>query len=184
MYINFQWTGEKRQNYPKQFATNVGLDGPHGMLLMPSLGSNGTSWVILNTGRSAASKYILRSVLAVSQMRTWISENLPCTKMVHSGLSNSQNVYCLIHLSSATHNPLQYSCLGNPMGRGAWWATVHGVIRVGHDLATKTCPWHVAVDPLWHVSRAKKEQNFQYYLILISIHAVISRTKEWRKEHL
>ena len=24
-------------------------------------------------------------------------------------------------------NPLQYSCLGNPMGRGAWRATVHGV---------------------------------------------------------
>ena len=24
-------------------------------------------------------------------------------------------------------NPLQYSCLENPMGRGAWWATVHGV---------------------------------------------------------
>ena len=24
-------------------------------------------------------------------------------------------------------NPLQYSCLGNPMNRGAWRATVHGV---------------------------------------------------------
>ena len=24
-------------------------------------------------------------------------------------------------------SPLQYSCLGNPMDRGAWWATVHGV---------------------------------------------------------
>ena len=24
-------------------------------------------------------------------------------------------------------NPLQYSCLGNPMDRGAWRATVHGV---------------------------------------------------------
>ena len=23
-------------------------------------------------------------------------------------------------------NLLQYFCLGNPMGRGAWWATVHG----------------------------------------------------------
>ena len=23
-------------------------------------------------------------------------------------------------------NPLQYSCLGNPMDREAWWATVHG----------------------------------------------------------
>ena len=24
-------------------------------------------------------------------------------------------------------NPLQYSCLGNPMDRGAWWTTLHGV---------------------------------------------------------
>ena len=26
-------------------------------------------------------------------------------------------------------NPLQYSCLGNPMDRGSWWATVHGVAK-------------------------------------------------------
>ena len=26
-------------------------------------------------------------------------------------------------------NPLQYSCLGNPMDRGAWWATVHQLQR-------------------------------------------------------
>ena len=26
-------------------------------------------------------------------------------------------------------NPLQYSCLGNPMDRGAWWATVHVVAK-------------------------------------------------------
>ena len=32
-------------------------------------------------------------------------------------------------------NPFQYSCLGSPMDRGAWRATVHGVARVGHDLA-------------------------------------------------
>ena len=30
-------------------------------------------------------------------------------------------------------NPLQYSCLENPMDRKAQWATVHGVHRVGHD---------------------------------------------------
>ena len=24
-------------------------------------------------------------------------------------------------------NPLQYSCLENPIGRGIWWVTVHGV---------------------------------------------------------
>ena len=34
-------------------------------------------------------------------------------------------------------NPLQYSCLENPMARGAWEATVHGVARVGRNLATK-----------------------------------------------
>ena len=34
-------------------------------------------------------------------------------------------------------NPLQYSCLGNPMDRGAWQAIVHGVQRVRHDLASK-----------------------------------------------
>ena len=53
-------------------------------------------------------------------------------------------------------NPLQYSCLENPMDRGAWWATVHGVARVRHDLVTKPpppqtvsqsdlSPWHLAI---------------------------------------
>ena len=37
-------------------------------------------------------------------------------------------------------NPLQCSCLENAMDRGAWQATVHGVARVGHDLATKPPP--------------------------------------------
>ena len=26
-------------------------------------------------------------------------------------------------------SPLQYSCLGNPMNRGAWWATIRGVTK-------------------------------------------------------
>ena len=29
--------------------------------------------------------------------------------------------------SDKNDNPLQYPCLGIPMDRGAWWATVHGV---------------------------------------------------------
>ena len=32
--------------------------------------------------------------------------------------------------------PLQYSCLGNPMDRGAWWATVHGVAKSKIPLST------------------------------------------------
>ena len=34
-------------------------------------------------------------------------------------------------------NPPQHSCLENPMERWAWQAAVHGVTRVGHNLATK-----------------------------------------------
>ena len=31
-------------------------------------------------------------------------------------------------------NRLQYSCLENPMDRGAWWATAHGVAKNQTDL--------------------------------------------------
>ena len=37
-------------------------------------------------------------------------------------------------------NPLLYSCLKNPMDRGAWVATFHGVTRVRHNLVTKPPP--------------------------------------------
>ena len=34
-------------------------------------------------------------------------------------------------------HPLLYSCLGNPMNRGAWWATVHGVMSQALTEATE-----------------------------------------------
>ena len=37
-------------------------------------------------------------------------------------------------------DPFQYSCLENPMDRGAWRAIIHGVTRVRHDLACKPPP--------------------------------------------
>ena len=38
-------------------------------------------------------------------------------------------------------NPLQYSCLGNSMGRGAWWATVHDVAKSRIQLSR-----HIQID--------------------------------------
>ena len=46
----------------------------------------------------------------------------------------------MISFGEGNGNPLQYSCLENPMDRGAWQATVHGVTRVRHDLVTKPPP--------------------------------------------
>ena len=37
-------------------------------------------------------------------------------------------------------NPLQYSCLGDAMDRGAWQTTVHGDARVRYNLAIKPPP--------------------------------------------
>ena len=38
--------------------------------------------------------------------------------------------------------PLQYSCLANPMGGGAWWAAVHGVSRSRTQLSDFTFTFH------------------------------------------
>ena len=41
------------------------------------------------------------------------------------------NIYWVLasNTGEGNGNPLQYSCLENPMGGGAWWATVHGVTK-------------------------------------------------------
>ena len=38
--------------------------------------------------------------------------------------------------------PLQYSCLENPMDRGAWWAAVHGVAKSQTGLSDFTFTFH------------------------------------------
>ena len=62
-------------------------------------------------------------------------------------------------------NPLQYSCLENPMDRGAWQATVHGVSRIRHNLVTKPPPppppgnWDPASHVTWPKQQAKEINN-------------------------
>ena len=45
-------------------------------------------------------------------------------------------------------NPLQYYCLENPMDRGAWWATVHGVAKSWTRLSNFTHNNHRALGSL------------------------------------
>ena len=63
-------------------------------------------------------------------------------------------------------NPLLYSCLENPMDRGAWQATVHGVARARQDLATKP-PYLKWIIPVLHLTTV-----FQHllYLLLENFH--------------
>ena len=50
-------------------------------------------------------------------------------------------------------NPLQYSCLGNPIDRGAWWAVVHEVTKSQTQLSnemTATYNYIVYIYILFH----------------------------------
>jgi len=50
--------------------------------------------------------------------------------MVKNLPANARDITELGLIPGEVHdNPLQYSCLENPMDRGAWWATVHGVTK-------------------------------------------------------
>ena len=53
-------------------------------------------------------------------------------------------------------NPLQYSCLEDPMDRGAWWATVHGVTR--HDSATEHA--RLLLSKQWYLQAQKDMLSF------------------------
>ena len=63
-------------------------------------------------------------------------------------------------------NPLQYSCLGNPMDRKAWRTAVPGVARVQHDLATKPPPeppvdWRMLPTSKSHLYYSVRQFKFQ-----------------------
>ena len=47
--------------------------------------------------------------------------------LYHGSLLVIYFTYSSVYMREGNGNPLQYSCLENPMGRGAWQAAVHGV---------------------------------------------------------
>ena len=46
------------------------------------------------------------------------------------------------HFGEGNGTPLQYSCLENPMDKGAWWAAVHGVAKSRTRLSDFTFTFH------------------------------------------
>ena len=71
-------------------------------------------------------KYLLQNVLIIKRtnLRVCIENDL----LIESGEGNG--------------TPLQYSCLENPMDRGAWWAAVHGVAKGWTRLSYFTFTFH------------------------------------------
>ena len=59
-------------------------------------------------------------------------------------------------IGEGNSNPLQYSCLKNPMDRGAWWVTVHGTAKHWTRLNTYACPIS-ARKPQWLLPHSLKD---------------------------
>ena len=79
-------------------------------------------------------------VALLTVAKEWNIPSINGYNIVSNVAPNEQNSRDLLNfiLQSPRQENLQYSCLENPMDRGAWWATLHRVAkRVGHDLATK-----------------------------------------------
>ena len=70
--------------------------------------------------------------------------------LIYSECKTFNNIYwfCCFYYSmniffgEGNGTPLQYSCLENPMNRGAWWAAVHGVANSWAQLGDFTFTFH------------------------------------------
>ncbi|KAB0341135.1 hypothetical protein FD754_018061, partial [Muntiacus muntjak] len=110
---------------------------------LPAMQERQERWV-----QSPGPKDLLQEEIAThstSQLESMNSSALSLlygpTLICHNWLGpNSGQTTRQIFPGEGNGNPLKYSCLENPMDRGAWQAIVHGVSRIGHDLATKPLP--------------------------------------------
>ena len=70
-------------------------------------------------------------------------------------------------------NPLQYSSLGNPMNRGAWWAADNGLAKIRTQLSTHTHPTTTprteifAVGELFEKEKANLQRKTSLYTEII-----------------
>ena len=75
----------------------------------------------------------------------YIFVGFPCSSVGKESACNAGELGSILGLGRSPEeengNSLQYSCLENPMDRGAWQAIVHVVARVRHNLVMKPPPY-------------------------------------------
>ena len=95
---------------------------------------------------SSVSGRFLRKLQFERTLEIWMGfgQGFPCSSV---GKESACNAGDLGSIPGSGRTPgerngnlLQYSCLENPMDRGAWQVTVYGVARVRHDLVTTPPP--------------------------------------------
>ena len=90
-------------------------------------------------------------------------------KKIHlPNAGNARDSGSILGSGEGNGNPPQYSRWGNPMDRGAWWATVHGVSRVEHNLQLDHHHYlEMAQDQLCELQGLRVEQTFIYSVAVL-----------------
>ena len=105
--------------------------------------------------QSAVTSVTLRSNRLSNQKASWKYANSHMSENLHCGINRKENLPANagdardsslipgLGRSSGVGNgnPLQYSCLGNSVNRGAWWAAVHGVTKRYNWVTEHACTW-------------------------------------------
>ena len=118
-----------RMRWPKywRFSFNISPSNEH-----PGLISFRMNWLDL-LGVQGTLKSLLQhhsSKASILRCSAFFTVNCPAS------------VYSMSSFKVSNGTPLQYSCLENPMDRGAWWATVHGVAKSRTRLSYFTFTFH------------------------------------------
>ena len=96
--------------------------------------------VQLNAGDQTGSLGVFREGEAKSWYRSFTEISRPYSLYLLTEKYHLPSVKDGIGEGNGT--PLQYSCLENPMDRGAWWAAVHGVVKSQTRLSGFTFTFH------------------------------------------
>ena len=67
-------------------------------------------------------------------------------------------------------NPFQYSCLGNPIDRGAWRAAIHGVAKSQTTITFPVCPGFPIFGTLWHIFACSFSNVLTFVSIIKTFH--------------
>ena len=89
---------------------------------------------------------ILKTCWRIVRLPTPVYLGFPCGSAGKESAHNMGDLGLIPRLGRSPGEgkgyPLQYSCLENPMDRGAWWAAVHGVTEGRTQLSNFTFTFH------------------------------------------
>ena len=116
------------------------------VVLFPEVGPYGYKFPLMNRTAFAVSDRFWNTLSIFNCLKVFFYLGFPCGSDSKESACNVGDPGLITGSrrlpGGAYDNPLQYSCLENPMDRGAWRSTFHGSQRVRHNWATNAFSSH------------------------------------------